>query len=145
MIERRKTKTKETTTASQNKGKYDKKSMRTQIRCKRPEARENASDQVAIGFSFASDWFKGWYEFSTPIKERSKEKAMHSRITFETQLKIAPLTKQVRIHVLKIHKSNRRVKNRNRLITNSILVRRLQIVLRMEALLVAFFEIVLFL
>ena len=57
----------------------------------RPQARENASDQVAIGFSFASDWLRGWCEFSRPITERSKAKPMQSRITFDTQLKIALL------------------------------------------------------
>ena len=40
--------------------------------CKRPEARENASDQVMIGFSFASDWLRGWREFSKPITECSQ-------------------------------------------------------------------------
>ena len=28
-----------------------------------PGARENASDQVAIGFSFEFDWLKKWREF----------------------------------------------------------------------------------
>ena len=42
-----------------------------------------------IGFSFASDWLRGWCEFSRPITERSKAKPMQSRITFDTQLKIA--------------------------------------------------------
>ena len=55
----------------------------------RPQARESASDQAAIGFSFASDWLRGWREFSRPITERSKAKPMQSRITFDTQLKIA--------------------------------------------------------
>ena len=39
---------------------------------KHPETRENVGDQVVIGFSFESDWFKEWYEFSGPITERSK-------------------------------------------------------------------------
>ena len=42
-----------------------------------------------IGFSFASDWLRGWREFSRPITERSKAKPMQSRITFDTRLKIA--------------------------------------------------------
>ena len=54
---------------------------------KRREARENASDQVAIGFSFASDWLKKWREISRPITELSNAKPMQSRITFDTQLK----------------------------------------------------------
>ena len=56
---------------------------------KRPQARENASDQVAIGFSFTSDWLTGWREFSRPITEPSETKTKQSRITFDTQLKIA--------------------------------------------------------
>ena len=55
-IECRKTKTKIITTANQNKGKYSKEPIRTQSKWR--EARENASDQVAIGFSFASDWLR---------------------------------------------------------------------------------------
>ena len=35
------------------------------------EARENKSDQVAIDFSFESDWFRKWREFSGPITEQS--------------------------------------------------------------------------
>ena len=57
--------------------------------CKRLQARENANEQVVICFSFASDWLRGWREFSRPITERSKAKPMQSWITFDTQLKIA--------------------------------------------------------
>ena len=39
------------------------------------EARENASDQVAIDASLDSDWLRGWCEFSGPINERSEAKA----------------------------------------------------------------------
>ena len=53
------------------------------------QARENASDQVAIGFSFASDWLGRWREIFRPIIDRSKAKPMQSRITFDTRLKIA--------------------------------------------------------
>ena len=64
--------------------------MRTQSNTsKRRKALENARNQVAIGFSFASDWLKKWREISKPITERSKAKPMQSRITFDTQLKIA--------------------------------------------------------
>ena len=58
--------------------------MRTQ-RTQLPKARENAGDQVMI----ASDWLRGWREFSGPITKRSKAKPMQSQITFDTQLKIA--------------------------------------------------------
>ena len=57
--------------------------------CNRPQARENSNVQVANGFSFASDWLRGWREFSRPITERSKVKPMQPRITFDTQLKIS--------------------------------------------------------
>lgn len=39
-----------------------------------PDARENAGDQVAIGFSLDSDWPRKWREFSRPIIERRKAK-----------------------------------------------------------------------
>ena len=90
-IECRKTKTKLITTTNQNKGKYYKKPM-TGLKvntCKRPRALENVGDQVTIGFNFASDWLRGWREFSRPITERRKAKPMKRRITFDTQLKIA--------------------------------------------------------
>ena len=53
------------------------------------EARENASDRMEIGFSFVFDWLRLWHRFSGPITEQSKAKPKQSRITFETQLKIA--------------------------------------------------------
>ena len=56
-----KTRTKVMTRVNQNKGKYHEEPIRNQSKMhiyKRPQARENASDQVAIGFSFASDWLK---------------------------------------------------------------------------------------
>ena len=52
-------------------------------------ARENAGDQVVIGFSFASDWLKERRKFSGPITERSEAKTKISQITFATPLKIA--------------------------------------------------------
>ena len=90
-IECRKTKTKVITTANKNKDKYRNEPMRTpKVNTRnRSQARENAGDQVTIGFSFAFDWLRGWREFSRPITERSKAKPIQSRITFDTQLKIA--------------------------------------------------------
>ena len=52
------------------------------------KARENAGDQVMIGFSFASDWLTKWREYSGPITERSKAKPRQSQITFDSQLKL---------------------------------------------------------
>ena len=40
----------------------------------RRQARENACDQVAIGFGFGSDWSRRWRELFKPITERSKAK-----------------------------------------------------------------------
>ena len=58
----RKAKTKVTTKANQNKGKYLSGPFRTQGKktTKLPKARENAGDKVSIAFSFANDWFKFW-------------------------------------------------------------------------------------
>ena len=49
------------------------------------EARENVSDQVAIGFRLESDWLRKWPEFSGPINKQSKIKTKQFRITFDTQ------------------------------------------------------------
>ena len=48
--------------ASQKKGKYPEEPMRTQP-TKLSNARENAGNQVVIGFSIASDWLRKWCEF----------------------------------------------------------------------------------
>ena len=66
-------------------------SMRTRIENRQTllEARENANDQVEIVFSLASDWLRGWREFSRPIRELSYVKTNQSRIAFDNQLKIA--------------------------------------------------------
>ena len=55
-------------------------------RTKLPEAREDADDQVVIGFSFASDWPRMWREFSAPSTEQSKAIPMQCRITFDALL-----------------------------------------------------------
>ena len=53
-------------------------------------ARENACDQVAICFRFASDWLRKWRDF---ILNQSqivvKQTHSNSAITFDTQLKTA--------------------------------------------------------
>ena len=48
------------------------------------KARENASDHVLIGVTFASYWLRGWYEFTVPIIERSKEIPVQSWILSKT-------------------------------------------------------------
>ena len=50
-----------------------------------PLVRENAGNQVAIGFSFASDRLKKWRE-SGPVKIWSTAKPKQIRISFDTQL-----------------------------------------------------------
>ena len=52
-------------------------------------AGEHANRPAAIGLSFASDLLRRWREFSRRITEPSKAKPMQSRITFDTELKIA--------------------------------------------------------
>ena len=61
------------------------------------QARENAGDQVAIGFSFESDWLREKRESSGPITERSETKPMRSWITFNAQLKIALMGQKSRL------------------------------------------------
>ena len=57
--------------ANQSAGKCTKsKRGKTQV----TKARENAGNQVAIGFSFASDWLRKWREFSELITKRNKAK-----------------------------------------------------------------------
>ena len=58
------------------------------------EARENASDQVGIGFCFASDWLRGWRELSKPITERSQAKQDYENSSIWCQdLPASPLYK----------------------------------------------------
>ena len=52
------------------------------------KTQENVGDQDVVGFSFASDWLRGWHEFSGPITERNKVKPMQFQITLDTRLKL---------------------------------------------------------
>ena len=47
------------------------------------KARENAGDEVVIGFSSASDWLRASCESFGPITERSKAKRKQSLFTFD--------------------------------------------------------------
>ena len=78
--------------------------MRTQSKytCNRPQAQENASDQFAIGFSFASDWLRRWRDFPRPITERSKAKSkaipdcfQHSIENYSLKSKFETIVKRV--------------------------------------------------
>ena len=46
----------------------------------------NVGDQVAIGFSFESDWLRGWREFQDPITWRSEAEPKQSESKLETIL-----------------------------------------------------------
>ena len=60
--------------------------MRTQIENKRGETRVTKS---SVGFSFATDWMRGWREFSGPITGQSLAKPKQSRFIFDTEFKFA--------------------------------------------------------
>ena len=77
-----KTRTEVITIPNQMKGKYQEEPIRTQRKKKSqlPKARENAGDQVAIGFSFASDWLRNRRKFSESITVRSKAKPKNTKL-----------------------------------------------------------------
>ena len=47
--------------------------------CSRSQARENASEQVTIGFGFTSDWLRKWCNAKVAMQNHSNYK-----ITFDT-------------------------------------------------------------
>ena len=51
--------------------------------CSPSTLKENAGNQVGIGFSFASDWPRDWREFYRPITERSTANIKQSRHLIE--------------------------------------------------------------
>ena len=56
------------------------------------EARENASDQAAVGICFASDWLKGWSGFFRRITRCSRTKAnTDCLIYFDSNISIRQL------------------------------------------------------
>ena len=57
----------------------------------RRQTRENAYDQVAIGFGFASDWLKRWREIFKPIIEHSKVKPKQCIQRLLSTLNLKPL------------------------------------------------------
>ena len=50
---------------------------------------ENASDLIAIGFSYTFDWLKGKHIISEPIKEQCKAKLMQSRTSLDTKVELS--------------------------------------------------------
>ena len=61
------------------------------ITCNSLEAREKSRVHGAIGFGFASHWFKNWRESFKPITKRSK---CNHVITFDSHLKTAVYMKK---------------------------------------------------
>ena len=58
--------------------------------CSRRQARENACEEVTIGFGFTSDWLRKWRQFSfTQSQGVAMQKQNNCEITFDTQLKPA--------------------------------------------------------
>ena len=51
----------------------------------RRQARENACDQVTIGFSLESDWLRKWRKFFKPIRESVLKQNQSKRILLSTQ------------------------------------------------------------
>lgn len=61
--------------SNQNTGKYLKEPIRTQSKNNLPaEAREKASDQVVIDFSFEWNRLRGWYKFFGPVIDSKNAK-----------------------------------------------------------------------
>ena len=56
-----------------------------------PKTQKNMGDQVVIDFSFASDWFREWWEFSRPITGQRKLKPMQSQSSFDKTEKFSNL------------------------------------------------------
>ena len=46
------------------------------------QARENAREQVTIGFGLTSDWLSKWHELFCPIREQSKAKSKQTQHNF---------------------------------------------------------------
>ena len=57
-----------------------------EVNSKRSKARENAGDQVVIGFGFAPDWLREWRKFFWTNHRAEKSKTNATRSIFDTQL-----------------------------------------------------------
>ena len=61
--------------------------------CNRRQARENAYDQVTIGFGFTSHWLRKWREFSLPKSQSVVEESQsNAKILTTLDLKSALIT-----------------------------------------------------
>lgn len=66
---------------------------------KPPEARKNASETLAIGFNFESDWLRSWCEIRKLITARNEaNNPMHAQITFDRQLKFPNFREENHAH-----------------------------------------------
>ena len=61
---------------------------------KRRKARENACEQITIGFGLASHWLTKWREFCQPISELGKAKPKQMRNFFRHSIENRSLFKQ---------------------------------------------------
>ena len=75
---------------------------------KRGKTRENTGDQVAIGFSFESDWSRKWREFSDHLQSKIKQYNMERVLFFFTSLS-------------KLSRSQNNMENAIRTLSNRIL------------------------
>ena len=57
--------------------------------CNRRQARENACDQVMVGFGLVPHWLKKWREFVNQSQSAVKQNQSKREITFDTELKTA--------------------------------------------------------
>ena len=72
--ERYQTKTKAMTSSNQNTGKYLKEPKEHRVKNLPAEAREKASDQVVIDFSFEWNRLRGWCKFFGPVIDSKNAK-----------------------------------------------------------------------
>ena len=85
--ERYQTKTKAMTSSNQNTGKYLKEPIRTQSKNNLPaEAREKASDQVVIDFSFEWNRLRGWCKFFGPVIDSKNAGGVYEDNFFSYQM-----------------------------------------------------------
>ena len=76
--------TKVITSANQNKGKYQKESVRTQSIDKQTAWLKRGKTRAREG---VVDWFVQWRKLFRPITKQSREKPNDSKIILDTQLK----------------------------------------------------------